>query len=63
MKLGPGQTYCPRCDGEGGWKIIPDKPSRRRYDEKHGEEYRENWQDCPDCHGQGIIDEEEEAHE
>jgi len=28
--------------------------------ESRGEEYRENWQDCPECHGEGTIDEEEE---
>ena len=54
---------CPRCDGEGGWAPNPGRRTRSRYDWERGEEYRENWQDCPECHGEGTIETEDEDHE
>jgi len=54
---------CPRCDGEGGWHPNPGRGSRVRYDERNGEVYRSNWEECPDCRGEGTIEEDEEEDE
>lgn len=58
----PGKT-CPKCDGEGGWPIDEDRPSRSSYCQRHGETYYSNWEDCDECGGSGEVDEEDAGEE